>query len=103
MYAVLRSGGKQYRVAVGDEVTLERLDAEEGQSVELGEVLMVADGERQVVGTPLVENALVRATVVSQGRAPKIRIFKYKPKKRYRKRMGHRQRYTRVKIEEIVA
>lgn len=103
MYAVVATGGKQYKVAVGDELQVERLSADEGASVELGEVLLVADGDNVMVGTPVVNNAVVRATVLDHGRGEKIKIFKYKPKKRYRKRAGHRQHLTRLKIDEIVA
>ena len=102
MYAVIRSGGKQYRVAVGDELQIERVGSEPGAALELGEVLMVADGEDVRVGAPLVAGASVRATVVAQERGPKIHIFKFKAKKRYRRRAGHKQYLTRVKIDEIV-
>lgn len=101
MYAVVRSNGKQYKVAAGDEIDLEALGFEAGDPVELGEVLMVVDGESIRIGTPLVEGATVRATVVGQMRGPKIHIFKFKAKKRYRKRMGHKQGFTRVKVDEI--
>lgn len=103
MFAVVSTGGKQYKVAVGDELQVERLEGEAGQSIELGNVLMVADGGDVMIGAPALDKAIVRATVVEQGRGPKVRIFKYKPKKRYRKRAGHRQLYTRLKIDEIVA
>lgn len=103
MYAVVRSNGKQYKVAVGDEIQLETRAFEVGDPVELGEVLMLVDGENVRVGAPSVEGATVRGTVVSLDRGPKIIVFKYKPKKRYRKRQGHQQNYTRVKVEEIVA
>lgn len=101
MYAVVRSNGKQYKVAAGDEIDLEALGFEAGDPVELGEVLMVVDGESVRIGTPLVEGATVRATVVGRMRGPKIHIFKFKAKKRYRKRMGHKQGFTRVKVDEI--
>ena len=103
MFAVVRTGGKQYKVAVGDQFQVERLvGSEPGQAIELGEVLMVADGEDVRVGTPTVPGAAVRAIVVGPERGPKIRIFKFKAKKRYRKRAGHRQDLTRVRIDEIV-
>lgn len=102
MYAIVRSGGKQYKVAVGDELQLERIASEAGAAIDLGEVLMVADGEDLRVGTPIVAGAVVRATVLAQERGKKIIVFKYKAKKRYRKRAGHKQDLTRVKIEEIV-
>ena len=101
MYAVVRSNGKQYKVAAGDEIDLEALGFEAGDPVELDEVLMVVDGESVRIGTPLVEGATVRATVVGQMRGSKIHIFKFKAKKRYRKRMGHKQGFTRVKVDEI--
>ena len=103
LFAVVRTGGKQYKVAVGDEVLVEKLGSEPGETVELGEVLVVANGEDVRIGAPVLEGASVRATVVSHDRSRKIRIFKFKAKKRYRKRAGHRQNYTRVKIDEIVA
>ncbi|ACZ41409.1 ribosomal protein L21 [Thermobaculum terrenum ATCC BAA-798] len=103
MYAVIRTGGKQYKVAVGDQLSVEKLPAEAGQAVQFDDVLLVADGENVKVGTPTVEGALVKATVLDQERGPKIRIFKFKAKKRYRRRAGHKQNYTRVKIDEIVA
>lgn len=104
MFAVVRTGGKQYKVAVGDQLRVESLvGAEPGQAIELGEVLMVADGDDVRIGAPLLEGAAVRATVVGHERGPKIKIFKFKAKKGYRKRAGHRQDLTRVQIEEIVA
>ncbi len=102
MYAVVRSGTRQYRASVGDTVVVERLPVEVGQRLELDEVLLVADGEQVKVGRPTVEGARVLATVVAQEKGPKIRIFKYHPKKRYRLRAGHRQRYTRLQVDEIV-
>ncbi|MDP9379122.1 MAG: 50S ribosomal protein L21 [Chloroflexota bacterium] len=103
MYAVVRSNGKQYKVAVGDEIQLEALGFEPGETVELGEVLMIVDGDDVRIGKPTVAGATVRATVVSETRGPKIEIFKFKAKKRYRKHQGHRQTYTRVKVNEIAA
>jgi len=102
VYAVVRSGTRQYRASVGDTVVVERLPVEVGQRLELDEVLLVADGEQVKVGRPTVEGARVLATVVAQEKGPKIRIFKYHPKKRYRLRAGHRQRYTRLQVDEIV-
>lgn len=101
MFAVVRTGGKQYKVVVGDEIEVEKLPGEPGDSFQLGEVLMVAEGEDVRAGAESLGGASVRATLVEHFRGPKLRIFKYKPKKRYRKRQGHRQDYTRVKIEEI--
>lgn len=103
MYAVVRANGHQYRVSVGDQLLVEKLPVQEGKQIELNEVLLVADENGQVrIGTPLVEGARVRATVLAQEKGPKIRIFKYIPKERYRRRKGHRQWYTRLRIEEIL-
>jgi len=102
VYAVVRSGARQYRASVGDAIFVERLPAEVGQQLELDEVLLVADGERVEIGQPIVNGAKVLATVVAQEKGPKIRIFKYRPRKRYRRRAGHRQRYTRLRVDEIV-
>jgi large subunit ribosomal protein L21 len=102
VYVVVRSGARQYRAEVGETVLVERLPAQVGQQVELDQVLLIADGERVAVGRPVVEGARVVATVVAQEKGPKIRIFKYHPRKRYRRRMGHRQRYTRLRVDEIV-
>jgi large subunit ribosomal protein L21 len=87
---------------VGDTITVERLPAEVGQQLELAEVLLVADGEQIEIGQPTVGGAKILATVVAQEKGPKIRIFKYHPRKRYRRRAGHRQRYTRLRVDEIV-
>ncbi|HHS98564.1 MAG TPA: 50S ribosomal protein L21, partial [Chloroflexi bacterium] len=96
MYAVVRSGGRQYRVQEGDQFLVEKLPVEVGQQIVLDEVLLVANGDEVKIGTPLVEGAKVLATVLAQEKGPKIRIFKYRPKQRYRRRMGHRQTYTRL-------
>ncbi len=102
MYAVVRSGGRQYRVEEGDQFLVEKLPVEVGQQITLDEVLLVAGDAEVRIGTPLVEGAKVLATVVAQEKGPKIRIFKYRPKQRYRRRMGHRQTYTRLRVDEIV-
>jgi large subunit ribosomal protein L21 len=102
VYAVVKSGARQYRASVGDTFLVERLAADVGEQLELDEVLMVADGEDVQVGQPTVDGAKVLATVVAQEKGPKIHIFKYHPRKRYRNRAGHRQRYTRLRIDEIV-
>ncbi len=103
MFAVIRSGGKQYRVSVGDVLSLERLRAEEGESVVLSEVLLLA-GEEPIVGTPLVEGASVHATVVDHIRGPKLLSFKRRRRKASSRRLkGHRQELTRVKIREITS
>lgn len=101
VYAIVQTGGHQYKVAPGDTIEVEKLDAEPGAQVELAEVLMVNDGSGVQVGAPLVSGARVLATVVSQGKGEKITIFKYKAKKRYRRKTGHRQSLTRLAIKEI--
>lgn len=101
MYAVVETGGKQYRVAVGDVIRVEKLEVDAGSSVNLDQVLMVADGESLRVGTPNVAGAAVTATVKAHGRADKIRIFKFRRRKHYRKTQGHRQHYTELEITGI--
>ena len=101
MYAVMKSGARQYRAEVGDTVRVERLSAEEGEQVEL-DVLLLVDDDQVEIGHPTVEGAKVLATVVKQEKGPKIQIFKYTPRKRYRKLQGHRQQYTRLRVDEIV-
>jgi large subunit ribosomal protein L21 len=100
VYAVIESGGKQVRVREGDVVRLEKLPGQAGDEVVLDRVLMVSEGET-VVGRPFVEGARVVARIVEQGKFPKILVFKFKPKVRYRRRLGHRQPYTAVRIERI--
>ncbi len=101
MYAIVETGGKQYKVKEGDLVRVELLKAEEGSSLELSKVLAVVNGEDVKIGTPLVEGAKVDCTVVKHGKAKKIIVFKYKPKKNYRKKQGHRQPYTLLKVDKI--
>jgi large subunit ribosomal protein L21 len=101
MYAVIKTGGKQYRVAVGQTLKVESLSVEEGQSIDFTQVLMVANGDVITVGQPLVAGAVVKASVVEHGRGEKIRIVKFRRRKHSRKHMGHRQNYTAVKIESI--
>lgn len=103
MYAVFRSGSKQYQARVGDQLTVEKLPFDQGEQITLDEVLLVADGETVKVGAPLVAGAHIKATVLAQEKGPKVRIFKYRPKERYRRRGGHRQTYTRLRVDEIVA
>ena len=100
MYAVVRTGGKQLRVQPGDVVDIERVPGEVGQQIELPEVLLVADDSIRV-GTPLLEGARVMATVQGPVKGPKIQIFKHRRRKRYRLHKGHRQGYTRIRIETI--
>jgi large subunit ribosomal protein L21 len=101
MYAVFKSGGKQYRVAPGDKIKIETLSAEVGQEVTLSEVLAVSDGANVRLGTPLVDGATVKATVLAQGRHPKITIFKMKRRKHFAKSGGHRQNFTELRIDAI--
>jgi large subunit ribosomal protein L21 len=98
VYAIVQTGGHQYKVAPGDTIEVEKLDAEPGADVELGEVLMVSNDDGVQIGTPLVSGAKVLARVVSQGKGQKLVVFKYKPKKRYRRKTGHRQNLTRLQI-----
>ena len=100
MYAIIRTGGKQYNVSVGDEVLVEKLNAEVGEEVSF-EVLMLADDSGLKIGTPVVEGVSAKAEVVEHGKGKKVIVFKYKPKKNYRKKQGHRQPYTMVKIKAI--
>lgn len=101
MYAVIKSGGKQYRVAPGDKLKVETLTAEVGQQVTLSEILAVSDGTSVRVGTPLVEGAAVTATVLAHGRHPKVTIFKMQRRKHFAKHAGHRQNYTELRIDAI--
>ena len=101
MYAIVKAGGKQYRVAQGDTIYVERLETPVGQQVKLEEVLFVADGDNVRLGAPRVAQAAVLGTVVDQGRDHKIRVFKYKKRKHYRRTRGHRQSYTALKIDSI--
>jgi len=101
MYAVIKTGGKQYRVAEGQTLKVEKIDAEEGASVEFDTVLMIADGEQVRIGAPYIDGARVTATVESQGRGPKVRIVKFRRRKHYRKTQGHRQSYTELRISGI--
>jgi len=101
MYAVIRTGGKQYRVATNQVIEVEKLDAEAGSTVELAEVLMVGDGEAATVGSPLVEGASVTATVLEQGKGPKLIVFKKRRRKNFRRKTGHRQKLTVLRVTDI--
>lgn len=101
MYAVIKTGGKQYRVAEGDVLRVEKLSADVGASVDIEQVLMMADGDRVSLGTPFIENGKVTATVRSHGRGKKIKIIKFRRRKHYRRQMGHRQSYTEIEITGI--
>ncbi|HHW15101.1 MAG TPA: 50S ribosomal protein L21 [Firmicutes bacterium] len=103
MYAIIETGGKQYRVSEGETVAVEKLDAQKGESVTFDRVLLVADGEKVSVGQPYVEGAKAVGKVLAQDKARKILVFRYKAKKNVRKRFGHRQPFTRVLIEQISA
>ena len=103
MYAIIETGGKQYRVQEGDTLFVEKLEANEGDLVTIDSVLAVSKDGKLTVGTPVVEGAKVEAKVVEQGRGKKIIVFKYKPKKDYRRKQGHRQYYTKLVIEKINA
>lgn len=101
MYAVIKSGGKQYKVTEGDTIQVEKLDAKAGDKINLPDVLMIADGENVTVGTPLIQGATVSAEVREQGRGRKISVIKFKRRKNYRRQAGHRQAYTELAITGI--
>jgi large subunit ribosomal protein L21 len=102
-FAVIRTGGKQHRVEPGQTIEVEKLPLEEGETIELNEVLLVSDDDGLRHGRPLVDGVKVVGRIVKQGRGPKIIVFKYKPKVRYRRKKGHRQAVTRIAIEDIVS
>ena len=102
MYAVIETGGKQYRVQEGDVLFVEKIDAEEGQVIDFDKVLVLSKEGDLTVGKPFIEGAKVEGSVLEQGKSKKIVVFKYKAKKNYRKKQGHRQPFTKVKIEKIV-
>ena len=103
MYAVVETGGKQYRVQEGDVIAVEKLDVAVGEKITFDKVLLISDGEKVKVGAPYVESCNVAGTVVEHGKGKKVIIFKYKAKKDYRKKQGHRQPYTMIKIEKVSA
>lgn len=103
MYAVVATGGKQYKVQTGDVLRVEKLVGDIGAEVAFDQVLMVADGETVRIGQPVVEGAAVKGHIVEQGKSRKVLVFKYKRRKRYRRKQGHRQLYTAVKIDAIDA
>jgi large subunit ribosomal protein L21 len=100
-YAIVESGGKQYKAVEGETIEVDKLPLEVGKKIELEDILLLADGDEILVGTPTVAGAKVTATVVDQYKGKKIIVFKYKPKERYRKKTGHRQNYTRLEIQSI--
>ena len=103
MYAVIKTGGKQYKVAVGEKVKVEQIAADVGQEVVIDQVLAVGDGAELKVGTPVISGATVKATVLSHGLHPKVRIFKMRRRKHYRKSQGHRQTFTELQISAVTA
>ena len=103
MYAVIKTGGKQYRVATGEKLKVEQIPADIGQAITIDQVLSVGEGDQLKVGTPLVAGALVKATVLAQGRHDKVTIFKIRRRKHYQKHQGHRQNYTEILIGDITA
>jgi len=103
MYAVITTGGKQYKVAPGDVVRVETLDAKKGDTIEIKEVYMIADGDNVSVGKPTLATARVTAEVIGDGRGEKLLIFKHRRRKGYRRTNGHRQNYTAIKVKEIIA
>lgn len=103
MYAIIKTGGKQYRVRSGEQVRVESLPADVGAAVSFDQVLMVGEGEGVRVGAPLVSGAAVKATVLGHGRGDKVKIFKLRRRKHFQKSQGHRQGYTEVRIDDIVA
>ena len=102
IYAIIETGGKQYRVNPGQTIDVERLDVAEGDTVELDRVLLIGDGDQVTIGTPTVDGAKVVATSKGAGKGDKVIVFKYKPKVRYRKKTGHRQLHTRLVIDKIL-
>ncbi|MCX9157666.1 50S ribosomal protein L21 [Niveibacterium sp. 24ML] len=103
MYAVIKTGGKQYRVSAGQKIKVEQIPADVGAEITLDQVLMVGEGESVKIGAPVVTGAAVKATVIAQGRHDKIQIFKMRRRKHYQKHQGHRQNYTELRIEAISA
>ncbi len=103
MYAVIKTGGKQYRVSAGEKIKVEQIPADVGTEIHLCEVFMVGEGHTVQIGTPLIRGASVTAKVVSQGRHPKIKIFKMRRRKHYQKHQGHRQNFTELEISGITA
>lgn len=101
MYAIIKSGGRQHRVQVGQEIDVEKLPLEVDQSIEISDVLLIGNGANTVIGQPLVEGAVVKATVVGQIKDDKVVVFKYRQRTNYRRRYGHRHQYTRLKIDDI--
>ncbi len=103
MYAVIKTGGKQYRVAAGEKIKVEQIPADVGAVITIDQVLMVGEGESVKIGTPIIDGAKVTAKVIAHGRGPKIKIFKMRRRKHYQKHQGHRQNYTELEISGIAS
>jgi len=101
MYAVIKTGGKQYRVSSGEKLKVEQLAADVGSQITIDQVLLVADGDNISIGKPLVKGAKVQATVVNHGRGDKVRVFKMRRRKHFKKQQGHRQNYTEIQVDQI--
>ena len=101
-YAIIETGGKQHKVSTGETIEVESLSLGEGEEIELSRVMLISDGNHTIIGTPTIEGARVVVTSLGEGRQDKVIVFKYKNKTRYRRKKGHRQPYTRLKIKEIV-
>jgi large subunit ribosomal protein L21 len=100
-YAIIEDGGKQYRAVIGETIEVDRYPLEVGEEIDLNHVLLISDGEKVNVGTPFIKGAKLQATVVAQVKGPKVVVFRYKAKERIRSKTGHRQKYTRVRIDAI--
>ena len=101
-YAIVEDGGKQYKAIEGEYIELDRYPSEVGEQIDIERVLLIVDGEKTLIGAPAIPGARVEATVADHVKGPKVVVFKYKPKKRYRVKTGHRQQYTRLRIDTIV-
>lgn len=100
-YAIIEDGGKQYKAVIGESIDVDRYPLEVGEEIDMDRVLLISDGENVKVGTPFIQGAKIQATVVAQVKGPKVIVFRYKAKERIRSKTGHRQKYTRVRIDEI--
>lgn len=100
-YAIVEDGGKQYKAVIGEAIEVDRYPLEVGEEIDMDRVLLISDGEKVKVGTPFIEGAKIEATVVAQVKGPKVTVFRYKAKERIRSKTGHRQKYTRVRIDAI--
>ena len=101
MFAIIKTGGKQYRVSEKEKIKLEKIDGKEKSKVTFDKVLLISDGEKLKIGKPKVDKSSVEAKIISQGKAKKVKVFKFKPKKRYKRSQGHRQQFTEVEITKI--